>query len=253
MAMPAYLWLKDDGGTHIKGSVNVLDREGSIEILGFGHGLVLPTDSSTGKITGTRKHLALIFEKEFDAASPYLYKAVVTGQTLISAEIKWYHINHAGQEEEYFNMLLEGVRVTAVCPLMHDCNNPATEKHNHLESVSLCYEKSPGSTATGTSFIQTHGMIDDQVHVQAEWSKPVDPELSGDRIFPCVFRLRGRYPQQSGCISHPGCRAAAHWPLLHSRKANRREAWIPQGSRFANIYRFRPYHLVCFIQGRRQH
>ncbi len=141
MAIPAYLWLKDDGGAEIKGSVDVAKREGSIEILGFGHAVSLPTDPATGKITGTRQHSALSFEKEFDASSPYLYKAVATGQKLKSAEIKWYHISDAGQEEEYFNMLLEGVIVTAVCPLMHDCKNPATEKHNHLESVSLCYEK----------------------------------------------------------------------------------------------------------------
>lgn len=141
MAIPAYLWLKDDGGADIKGSVDVQDRDGSIEITGFGHGVFLPTDPSTGKVTGTRKHSALTFEKEFDSSSPYLYKAVGTGQTLKSAEFKWYKINDAGQEAEYFNMLLEGVKVVAVCPVMHDIKNPATEKHNHIESVSLSYEK----------------------------------------------------------------------------------------------------------------
>jgi len=35
MAIPAYLWLKDDGGASIKGSVNIFDREGSIEVQGF--------------------------------------------------------------------------------------------------------------------------------------------------------------------------------------------------------------------------
>ncbi|MFK3796730.1 Hcp family type VI secretion system effector [Pseudomonas sp. NPDC088444] len=141
MAIPAYLWLKDDGGAEIKGSVDINQREGSIEILGFGHGVFLPTDSATGKVMGKRKHSALTFEKEFDISSPYLYKAVSTGQTLKSAEIKWYNIDDAGQEVEYFNMLLEGVKVTAVAPMMHDCKNPVTEKHNHLEAISLCYEK----------------------------------------------------------------------------------------------------------------
>lgn len=37
MAIPAYLWLKDDGGADIKGSVDVEGREHSIEILGFVH------------------------------------------------------------------------------------------------------------------------------------------------------------------------------------------------------------------------
>ena len=141
MAIPAYMWLKDDGGTNIKGSVDVKDREHSIEILGFGHGVYLPTDNNTGKITGTRIHSALSFDKEFDSSSPYLYKAVAKGQTLKSAEFRWYQINDAGQEVEYFNMLLENVNVVSVCPMMHDCKNPATEKHNHIESVSLRYER----------------------------------------------------------------------------------------------------------------
>lgn len=141
MAIPAYLWLKDDGSADIKGSVDVMDREGSIEILSFGHSLNIPTDSNTGKLTGTRVHSPLTIEKEFDSSSPYFYRAVATGQTLKSAEIKWYRINDAGQEVEYFNMLLEGVKVVAVTPVMHNVKNPAMEKHNHNESVELRYEK----------------------------------------------------------------------------------------------------------------
>jgi len=56
MAIPAYLWLKDDGGVDIKGAVDVQDRDGSIEIKGFSHNLSIPTDGMTGKITETRKH-----------------------------------------------------------------------------------------------------------------------------------------------------------------------------------------------------
>lgn len=116
MAIPAYIWLKDDGGNLIRGSVDVQDRESSVEIISFSHGLLVPTDSNTGKITGTRLHAPLMIEKEFDSSSPYFYKAVATGQTLKSVEIKWYRINDAGQEVEYFNMLLENVRVTAAAP-----------------------------------------------------------------------------------------------------------------------------------------
>lgn len=104
MAIPAHLFLTDDGGASIKGSSDVKDREGSIEVLSFGHGLHIATDGNTGRLTGTRIHSPLTIEKEFDSSSPYLYKAVATGQTLKSAEIKWYRINDAGQEAEYFNM-----------------------------------------------------------------------------------------------------------------------------------------------------
>ncbi|WP_442780076.1 Hcp family type VI secretion system effector [Enterobacter cancerogenus] len=141
MAIPAYLWLKDDGGSDIKGSVDVKDREGSIEILAFSHGLLVPTDNNTGRITGTRLHSPLTFEKEFDSSSPYFYKTAATGQTLKNAEFKWYKINDAGQEVEYFNMLLENVRVVSVNPVMHNCKEPSLQIHNHNEGIQLRYEK----------------------------------------------------------------------------------------------------------------
>lgn len=141
MAIPAYLWLKDDSGASINVSVDVKDREGSIEVKGFSHNLRLPTDSMTGKPTGTRKHAPIIVQKEFYSSSPYLYKAVATGQTLRSAEFRWYNINYAGQEEEYFNILLENVRIVGISPIMHDTKDPEKEKHNHLECVEFAYEK----------------------------------------------------------------------------------------------------------------
>ena len=74
MAIPVYLWLKDDGGADIKGSVDVQDREGSIEVVARGHNLYIPTDNNTGKLTGTRIHTPFLFTKEIDSSSPYLYK-----------------------------------------------------------------------------------------------------------------------------------------------------------------------------------
>lgn len=118
MAIPAYLWLKDDGGSDIKGSSTVQGREGSIEVIGFSHGVSLPVDSQSGKITGARMHSPMMLEKEFDASSAYLYKAVAKGQTLRSAELRWYRIDDAGREKVYFTMRLQNVKVTAVHPGM---------------------------------------------------------------------------------------------------------------------------------------
>ncbi|HDG1702141.1 TPA: type VI secretion system tube protein Hcp [Kluyvera ascorbata] len=141
MAIPVYLWLKDDGGSDIKGSVDVKDREGSIEVNGFVHNLRLPTDAFTRKITSTRQHTPVVFQKDIDSSSPYLMKAVATSQTLKSAQFNWYKINDAAQEAEYYNMLAENVRVVSVTPLMHDTKDPAKEKHNNMEMVELRYDK----------------------------------------------------------------------------------------------------------------
>ncbi|WP_436883190.1 Hcp family type VI secretion system effector [Enterobacter asburiae] len=141
MAIPVYLWLKDDGGADIKGSVDVKDREGSIEVQALDHEVYIPTDSNTGKLTGTRMHTPFTFIKEIDASTPYLYKAVTTGQTLNEAAFNWFRINNNGQEEVYYNVTLENVKVVKVKTFMHDIKDATKDKHNHLEEISLRYEK----------------------------------------------------------------------------------------------------------------
>ncbi|WP_237929993.1 type VI secretion system tube protein TssD [Buttiauxella sp. S19-1] len=141
MAIPVYLWLKDDGGADIKGSVDVKDREGSIEITSLFNSVEIPTDNNTGKITGTRQLHPYAFLKEIDSSSVYLYQAVTTGKVLKSAEFKFYQINDAGQEEEYANTLLENVRICTVAPFMYDIKDPAYEKNGHIEALELMYEK----------------------------------------------------------------------------------------------------------------
>lgn len=116
-------------------------RAVSIEIISLNHGVIQPTDKLNGKATSLREHSPYSFDKETDASTPYLYKAVSTGQKLKSAEVKFYHIDDAGREVEYFSTLMEGVKIDSVCPMMLDVKDPDYEKHNHIELVELLYEK----------------------------------------------------------------------------------------------------------------
>lgn len=141
MAIPAYMWLKDDGGSDIKGSSTVHGREGSIEVIGFGHGLNLPVDGLNGKISGLRMHSPMHIEKEFDSSSPYLYKALSKGQTLKSADLRFYRIDDSGREKVYFAILLEDVKITGVNPNMPNTKVGGMPEINHFESVSLMYER----------------------------------------------------------------------------------------------------------------
>ncbi|WP_213992563.1 type VI secretion system tube protein TssD [Sodalis sp. dw_96] len=141
MAIPIYLWLYDNIGNQIKGSVNVLSRNHSIEVVALRHMIELPTDLHTGNITGTRIHQPVSFDKEIDSSSPYIYQALTQGRTLKSAEFKYYRINGAGYEEHYFSLILDGVKVESTTSLMYDIYDAYGEKRNHIECVDLDYEK----------------------------------------------------------------------------------------------------------------
>ena len=127
MGIPVYMFLYDDSGNIIKGGIDIQGREYSVEVLGLHHSVHIPTDNHNGKFTGTRRHLPFLIEKEIDSSSPYLYKALSMGQALKRVELKYYRINDAGQEAEYFTILLENVKVVNLMPVMFDIKDPAKE------------------------------------------------------------------------------------------------------------------------------
>jgi len=139
MAIPAYMWITDDQGNTIEGSVTIADRDGSIEILEFQHELRIPTDNDTGSLTGTRKHEPFTFTKSYDASSPYLYKACSNGQTLREIKVSWFMIDDTGTEKEYFRHTLENVKITSVNPKMFNVKDLDKERYPHLEEVSCRY------------------------------------------------------------------------------------------------------------------
>ncbi|ADW75265.1 type VI secretion system effector, Hcp1 family [Rahnella aceris] len=141
MGIPVYMFLYDDSGNIIKGGIDIQGREYSVEVLGLHHSVHIPTDNHNGKFTGTRRHLPFLIEKEIDSSSPYLYKALSMGQALKRVELKYYRINDAGQEAEYFTILLENVKVVNLMPVMFDIKDPAKEKFNHMEIVEFRYQK----------------------------------------------------------------------------------------------------------------
>jgi len=119
----------------------VVGREGSIEVLSLTHGLHMPSDGHSGKLMGTRVHRPLTIEKEIDRSSPYLYRAVATGLPLQQAMLRWYRVNEAGNEVEYFNMTMKNVKVVAVSPVVPNIKTRLSEATNHNETVDLRYEE----------------------------------------------------------------------------------------------------------------
>jgi len=136
MSNPAYLWLSDENGSPIAGGSMVTGRIGAIELKNLTHNLNIPVDSY-GRLTGTRIHAPIVFQKEFDKTTPLLYRAISLNSTLKSAVIKMYMTNEAGAEVEYFNILLDEVKITSITPDLY----PGLDSGTHLETVQMRYKK----------------------------------------------------------------------------------------------------------------
>lgn len=79
MAIPVYMSLTDEMGNIIKGSVSVKDRENQIEVSGLFHNVSYHSDLHNGRAVSKRQHRPFLIEKEIDASSVLLNKALSTG------------------------------------------------------------------------------------------------------------------------------------------------------------------------------
>ena len=136
MSIPAHLWLEDEKGSPIIGSCQMPLRLGSIELKSFSHHVTIPVDPSWGKLTGTRVHSPVTIVKEFDRTTPIRYRGVCEGRTFKKGVIKMYRITESGTEAEYFNILLENIKITTVSPYLA----PNGLSSTHLETLELRYQ-----------------------------------------------------------------------------------------------------------------
>jgi type VI secretion system secreted protein Hcp len=89
MSLPAYMYLYDENGNHIKGSCQALGREGAIEIFNSGYGLNQICCTSTGNLMGTRQHEAFTLHKQIDKTSPWFANALCQCKRLQKAVIHY--------------------------------------------------------------------------------------------------------------------------------------------------------------------
>ncbi|MDH5387815.1 MAG: Hcp family type VI secretion system effector [Gammaproteobacteria bacterium] len=113
-------------------------RDDQFMVQAFEHSIMIPRDSQSGQPSGTRIHKPLTVTKVFDKASPLLYQALVTGESLI-CRIEWYRTSSEGLNEHYFTHELEGAAIVDIKSIMPNCQDPNTAHFTHLEEVSFSY------------------------------------------------------------------------------------------------------------------
>jgi type VI secretion system secreted protein Hcp len=133
------LHMKVDG---IDGPCRMKGREGTFEVLGLSHEVVLPFEQRNGKPRDKRVHNPVTVLKEVDSASPKLYQAICTAQKLRSVEIKWYRQDpDGGKEQHYFTTKLGTARLVSIAPKMDGVNDSSNAGKPHTEQLRFIYEE----------------------------------------------------------------------------------------------------------------
>jgi len=141
MALNAYLTLKGQKQGPINGGVIQKGREGSIAVYAVEHGVLSARDAASGLPTGKRQHKPLTITKETDKASPLLFRALVTNETLTEVGLKFFAAHANGGETNHYTIKLTNAVIVSIDTDMQNNKSDPGTRLPVLEQVSFTYQK----------------------------------------------------------------------------------------------------------------
>jgi type VI secretion system secreted protein Hcp len=101
--------------------------------------VVIPCDPQSGAPTGTRVHQPSTITKIFDKASPLLWQALCTGESL-TIELDFYRISTTGTQEKYFTINWTNAVLVDGKGYMPNCLDPNFANYNNMETWAFTYQ-----------------------------------------------------------------------------------------------------------------
>jgi type VI secretion system secreted protein Hcp len=115
----------------IQGDNNIKGLEDYLPVLTISSGVISPRDPA-----GKRQHKPLTILKEVDKASPKLFMAAVTNETLSSVECVFYRAQRTGIMQKYFRITLNNASIAE-----DDISGTSGVNDGIRESVQFTFEK----------------------------------------------------------------------------------------------------------------
>jgi len=117
-------------------------EQGRIPVVSFEWETLTPLDPASGRPTGKRTHKPVVFRKEVDAASPQILEALVTNETLRSAEFEFLSVAQDGRETVDYTVSLTNASVTAFRESVQtgERGGPAVDSRR-LDEVALVFQR----------------------------------------------------------------------------------------------------------------
>jgi type VI secretion system secreted protein Hcp len=139
MPIPGNLTLVGKEQGPIEGSCDIDGREDTILVQAFKHLVEVPTNEN-GVPSGRRVHRPLMITKEVDKSTPKLYQALCSGEVMSEATLRWYRLDGAGDETQYFTVLLQNALIVKVDSWVPDVLDKQFASYTNMENVWFSYE-----------------------------------------------------------------------------------------------------------------
>ncbi|HEV2057746.1 MAG TPA: type VI secretion system tube protein TssD [Solirubrobacteraceae bacterium] len=155
MAYEFYVTIEAAKQGRLAGEIPRSVHKGKLAGIGFSYEVTSPRVAGSGAGTGGREHGAVTFTKEWGAASPQLFRALVTNEVIESALFEFVRRNDVGVDYVFHTIKLTDACVTAIHQYVA-AQEDAELDDAELEDVALTFrgievENIDGRTAASDS------------------------------------------------------------------------------------------------------
>jgi type VI secretion system secreted protein Hcp len=142
MAYEFYVTIEGTKQNAFKGESIRDDHKAKIAGLAYQHQIIAPRDISSGQASGSRQHGPVIITKEWGAASPQIFQALVTNEVLKSVLIEFYATSAEGVQEVYHTVKLINAMVSKISQSTGSSSKTENSLDTHeLEEISFTYQR----------------------------------------------------------------------------------------------------------------
>jgi type VI secretion system secreted protein Hcp len=117
----------------------------------FDYSVISPRDAASGLPTGKRQHKPIMIEKEWSAASPQIFRALVTNENLPTVVFNFYKAGADGTEKVDYRITLTNAFINSFHQHIGDPNPEGTLDTKRYEDVSFTFQKIQIDTAGETA------------------------------------------------------------------------------------------------------
>ena len=142
MANAFYVSIKGATQGDIIGDVQQEGREDTIRGYSFSNSTTIPRHVDTGQPSGTRTHHPVTFSKHVDPASPLLWQAMTTGESLEEVTFDFYKIDPKGENTNYYSVTLRNAIVVQMSTELADTAGAVgTQAEDIREHLQLTFQE----------------------------------------------------------------------------------------------------------------
>jgi len=136
-----YVSIKGSKQGAFKGDAKEEKLRDKIVGLKFRYEVGSPTDLASGRATGRRQHKPIVITKEWGAASPQLFSALVNNEVLPEVIIDFVGVNIQGEMALTHTIRLVNARVIDIAHSTEPASGPGKIGQRHLEDVSFSFQR----------------------------------------------------------------------------------------------------------------